>query len=101
MKFNREHCVWEFTKTETEFWKEPEDPLLEKIKELVTIDQPEWTGTATELVEILQVEMQPNALSRKLNVSLERLILEYGIQYKTEWGHDGRKIRLTFVGKQA
>ncbi len=82
-------------------WKEPEDPLLEKIKELVTIDQLEWTGTATELVQILQVEMQPNALSRKLNVSLERLILEYGIQYKTERGHDGRKIRLTFVGKQA
>ena len=82
-------------------WKEPEDPLLEKIKELVTIDQPEWTGTATELVQILQAEMQPNALSRKLNVSLERLILEYGIQYKTERGHDGRKIRLTFVGKQA
>lgn len=53
------------------------------------------------LVEVLQVEMQPNALSRKLNVSLERLILEYGIQYKTERGHDGRKIRLTFVGKQA
>lgn len=72
-----------------------------KIKELVTETTPEWAGTATELVEVLQVEMQPNALSRKLNVSLERLILEYGIQYKTERGHDGRKIRLTFVGKQA
>lgn len=46
-------------------------------------------------------EMQPNALSRKLNVSLERLLLEYGIQYKTERGHDGRKIRLTFVGTTA
>lgn len=51
-------------------------------------------------MEVLQVEMQPNALSRKLNVSLERLILEYGIQYKTERGHDGRKIRLTFVGNK-
>ena len=101
LNFNRERCVWELTKTETELWKEPEDPLLEKIKELVTETQPEWTGTATELVQVLQVEMQPNALSRKLNVSLERLILEYGIQYKTERGHDGRKIRLTFGGKQA
>ncbi len=100
LNFNRERCVWELTKTETELWKEPEDPLLEKIKELVTETTPEWAGTATELVEVLQVEMQPNALSRKLNVSLERLILEYGIQYKTERGHDGRKIRLTFVGKQ-
>ena len=101
LNFNRERCVWELTKTETELWKEPEDPVLEKIKELVTETTPEWAGTATELVEVLQVEMQPNALSRKLNVSLERLILEYGIQYKTERGHDGRKIRLTFVGKQA
>ena len=99
LNFNRERCVWELTKTETELWKEPEDPLLEKIKELVTETTPEWAGTATELVEVLQVEMQPNALSRKLNVSLERLILEYGIQYKTERGHDGRKIRLTFGGK--
>ena len=73
MNFIQERCVWELPKTET----------------------------ATELVEVLQVEMQPNALSRKLNVSLERLILEYGIQYKTERGHDGRKIRLAFVGKQA
>ncbi len=101
LNFNRERCVWELTKTEIELWKEPEDPLLEKIKELVTDEQPEWTGTATELVEFLQVEMQPNALSRKLNVSLERLLLEYGIQYKTERGHDGRKIRLTFVGTTA
>ncbi len=100
LNFNRERCVWELTKTETELWKEPEDPVLEKIKELVTEITPEWAGTATELVEVLQVEMQPNALSRKLNVSLERLILEYGIQYKTERGHDGRKIRLTFGGKQ-
>ena len=36
LNFNRERCVWELTKTETELWKEPEDPLLEKIKELVT-----------------------------------------------------------------
>lgn len=73
MNFIQERCVWELPKTET----------------------------ATELVEVLQVEMQPNALSGKLNVSLERLILEYGIQYKAERGHDGRKIRLAFVGKQA
>ena len=72
MNFIQERCVWELPKTET----------------------------ATELVEVLQVEMQPNALSGKLNVSLERLILEYGIQYKTERGHDGRKIRLTFVGNK-
>ena len=49
LNFNRERCVWELTKTETELWKEPEDPVLEKIKELVTETTPEWAGTATEL----------------------------------------------------
>ena len=38
LNFNRERCVWELTKTETELWKEPEDPVLEKIKELVTVN---------------------------------------------------------------
>ena len=74
--------------------------MLEKIKELVTAEQPDWTGTATELTELLQVEMQPNALSRKLNVSLERLLIEYGIQYKSERGHEGRRICLTFISNQ-
>ena len=36
LNFNRERCVRKLTKTETELWKEPEDPVLEKIKELVT-----------------------------------------------------------------
>ena len=30
LNFNRERCVWELTKTETELWKEPEDPVLGK-----------------------------------------------------------------------
>ena len=46
------------------------------------------------------MEMQPNALSRKLNVSLERLLIEYGIQYKSERGHEGRRIYLTYMGSQ-
>ena len=100
LNFNRERCVWELTKTETELWKEPEDPLLEKIKEMITAEQPEWTGTATELAELLHVEIQPNVLSRKLNVSLERLLVEYGSQYKTERGHEGRRIYLTYIGGQ-
>lgn len=101
LNFNRDRCVWELTKTETELWKKPSDPLLEKIKELVTEENPEWVGSATELASLLQADLQPNALSRKLNVSLERLLLEYGIQYKTERDHDGRKIRLTHIGTSA
>ena len=39
-------------------------------------------------------------LSRKLNVSLERLLIEYGIQYRSERGHEGRRIYLTYMGSQ-
>ena len=46
-------------------------------------------GNAAERI-ITKIKCQPG-----------RLILEYGIQYKAERGHDGRKIRLAFVGKQA
>ena len=70
LNFNRERCVWELTKTETELWKEPEDPLLEKIKELVTETTPEWVGTATELVEVLQVEMPTERIITKIKCQL-------------------------------
>ena len=76
MNFNRDKCVWELTKRNGTL-ERTKVQVLAKMKELVTEITPEWAGTATELVEVLQVEMQPNALSRKLNVSLERLILEY------------------------
>lgn len=97
LNFNREKCVWELTKTETELWKQPDDPLLEAVKNLVTEEQPEWIGTATKLLEVLQVDMQPNALSRKLNVSMERLYVDYRIYYQKERGHEGRMIKLTYV----
>ena len=71
LNFNRERCVWGVNQNRNRTLEEPEDPLLEKSKELVTDEEPEWGGTATDLLELLQVEMQPNTLSRKLNVSLK------------------------------
>lgn len=94
LNFNREKCVWELTKTETELWKEPDDPLITAIKNLLTEEQPEWSGTASELIELLQLEIQPNVLTRKLNISVERLYLEHGIRYESSRGHNGRMIKL-------
>lgn len=94
LNFNREKCVWELTKTETELWKEPDDPLITAIKNLLTEKQPEWSGTASELIELLQLEIQPNVLTRKLNISVERLYLEHGIRYESSRGHNGRMIKL-------
>ncbi len=76
MNFNRASCLWELTKTETELWKQPPDPVLEAIAGVVTVESPMWDGTATELLNLLpELDMQPNVLTRKLNISMERLLL--------------------------
>ena len=52
-------------------------------------------GTATELLQELSgLNMQPNVLTRKLNVSVERLYLDHGIRYAASRGHNGRVISL-------
>lgn len=102
LNFNREKCIWELIKTETELWKEPADPLLEKISKVVTAEKPEWKGTASELLLLLPgVELQPNILTRKLNISLEHLLHDYQIKYESKRGHDGRMIKLALINKEA
>lgn len=61
---------------------------------MITEEQPEWRGTATELIQQLHLEIQPNVLTRKLNVSIERLYVEHGIRYENSRGHSGRMIAL-------
>lgn len=94
LNFNRELCLWELTKAETELWKEPADPVLEILAKFVE-EQQEWSGTATELLQQLpKLDMQPNVLTRKLNISMERLYVDYGISYESSRGHSGRMIKL-------
>ena len=98
LKFNRELCVWELVKAETELWKEPPDPLLEAIANVVSSEQPDWKGTASELLAVLQnEELQPNILTRKLNINSEHLLLDFNIRYASIREHDGRKITLKLL----
>jgi RecA-family ATPase len=84
--------LWELERTETELHKEPPDPILEavaaKIKEL-------WCGSPTELAGLLNLDLQPNALTKRLNITAGRLLTEYGIRYESSRTHTGRKITLT------
>ncbi len=99
LDFNRELCQWEFVKAETELWKEPDDPLLVLIAEFME-QQKEWSGTATELLQqIPELDMQPNVLTRKLNVSMERLFVDYGIHYESKREHRSRMIKLALEQK--
>ena len=98
---NEERLTWTLERAETELWKEPPDPVLAAIAALVTVEQPQWSGTATELVAALGLEMKPNALSMRLNVRAGKLQCEYGIRYESHRSHAGRTLSFTLDCPQA
>ena len=93
---NTEKLYWELDHTETELWKEPPEPILDRIAKFITADNPHWVGTATELIEKIGTDIPVNAITKKLNVNVGRLFNEYGIVYKSSRTHDGRWIELHF-----
>lgn len=97
---DKERLVWELERLETELWVEPPDPLLVKLSELVTVERPVWSGTATELVNDLGSELTAIALAMRLNVRAGKLMNEYGIRYENSRTHAGRMITLTLVNPE-
>ena len=97
---DRDRIVWELERTETELWVEPPDPVLEAIAALVTTDKPTWSGTATELMTALGVDLKPNTLTMRLNVNAGRLLNEHGIRHENSRSHAGRKITLALTPPQ-
>ena len=97
---DEEKLCWNFEKAETELWKEPPEPLLECIANLVTEENPTWQGTATELIEKLGLDMKPNGVSLKLNVNAGRLMNDYSIRYTNKRNHSGRMIFFSLLSKE-
>ena len=101
LEFDRERCVWNLKKMETELWKSPPDPILEAVSKLVTNETPQWSGSPSELLEkIPTVKIPANVLTRKLNVSAERLFNEYGIRYENKRNHNGRFVSLQLISRE-
>ena len=95
LNFNRSSTTWEFIKAETELWKPPRDEVIEALSGILLPSKPIWSGTATELLELLpKVSMQPNVLTRKLNANVERLLTDYNITYEAKRNSSGRQIIL-------
>lgn len=90
---NTETLLWDLQKAETELWKEPPEPLLDEIAELVMKDNPYWEGSPTALVALINMDIQPHVITRKLNVLAGRLYTEHGILFRSERVHEGRKLR--------
>jgi RecA-family ATPase len=95
-----ERMVWLLERSETDLWKEPPDPLLDAVARFISESNTQWTGTATELVNKLELDMKPNVLTARLNISAGRLSDEYGIYYKSSRSHAGRRIVLKQVEKE-
>lgn len=90
-----EKLIWQLDHAETDLWQKPPDQLLEKISTMITEDNPMWNGSATELVALLQEDIQPNILTRRLNVKAGELLNEYGIEYSVKRTRNGSSISLT------
>ncbi len=77
--------------------KEPPDHILEAIAGLVSAAQPTWTGSPSELADVVSVGMAANTLSKYLNVKSGRLLDEYHVRYENKVRHEGRRITLASV----
>jgi len=93
---NKETLCWELSGEKSPEYTEPPEPVLEAIGNFITADNPTWEGTATELIEKLELDIKPNALSLKLNVNAGKLYNLYFVQYSNSRSHKGRKITLRY-----
>ena len=97
LKKDEERLAWELERRETELHKELPDPVLEAVAALVTAERPEWNGTATDLAAVLGLDIQPNALTKRLNVRAGKLLLDFHIGYTNTHIRTGSRIRLAWV----
>ena len=52
---NQNSLIRELDRAETDLWRIPPDPIVEKVVKMLSIDDPYWEGTATNLVKILEI----------------------------------------------
>ena len=92
--------TWNFDGEMKEAWIEPADPLLEAVNEMLSEDEPQWTGRASELIHRLKLDVLPNALTRKLNVKAGSLLNDYAIRYENTHTRNGSKISLCRISAE-
>ena len=69
------------TRAEKTIYHRQADPLLFDIAGFM-MDKAEWTGTATELLELLSYpDLKPHVLTRKMNDGVSILYNRFGISY--------------------
>ena len=69
-------------------------PVAEQTRSRDCRRYPVWNGSATELVALLGEDIQPNILTRRLNVKAGELLNEYSIEYTVKRTRSGSFISL-------
>ena len=99
LEFNRERCIWEMTKAEKELFRKPVDPVIGQVAAYVK-EHGDFCGTASELLaEMPDVDLKPNVLTRKLNISTSALYNDFNIEYTFARTGDKRQITLVSLDK--
>ncbi len=86
--------MWNFGDALKEERADPLDPAIEAVVEMMNVDIPAWTGSASDLIKRLNLDIQPNTLTKKLNVKTGTLLCEYGIRYENLHTRNGSRIKL-------
>lgn len=95
VSFDTERCLWHLESVEQNLKPPTENPLLKRLFSLLSDGHPLWQGTASELIERLELtDITPNVLTRRLNVSVDELKNRYGISLKCKRTHTDRLIIL-------
>ena len=75
-------------------WKEPPEPLLEKIADTLFSESDRWEGTASGTLRKACGGYKAECISLRLSINASRLFRDYGIRYQNSRTHDGRKVSL-------
>lgn len=91
---NEVRLIWELERVERELWKEPLNPLMERIIFILSQESPVWRGSATQLAELLGEPYSPSGIVRQLNVCASRLLQYHNIRYEHTRNRNGSSIVL-------
>lgn len=94
---DEERLIWCFDHADRELWKEPPDPLLEAIAKMLTAEKPMWQGSATELITLLGVDIQPNTLTKKAECKSGKTLERLQYQIQKRHTRSGSRISLTLT----
>ena len=92
-------CTWSLKEKEGVVIKKMPDPILAAVQEFVK-KKDFYDSPSVLFSSIVSGLKQPNALTRHLNARVSELFNDYHVLYESDRVHDGRRIRLCYLGEK-